>query len=79
MHSAMYRAEPSERLEQAEHDVCSVPQPDHFWGSSPKVIFYFYMMFWFVGAAAAAIALPLWFISELGALVSWWFNRVGLP
>jgi hypothetical protein len=74
---SMYRAELRERSEQAEHDVCNVPRPDHFWGSSPKVIFYFYMMFWFVGASAAAIALLLWFVSELGALLRWWFNRVG--
>jgi hypothetical protein len=68
----MYRAELRERLEQAEHDVWSVPRPDHFCGNFPKVICYFYIMFWFVGAAAAAIALPLWVVSELGA-----FNRVG--
>jgi hypothetical protein len=65
----MYRAELRERLEQAEHDVWSVPRPDHFCGNFPKVICYFYIMFWFVGAAAAAIALPLWFVSELGALL----------
>jgi hypothetical protein len=65
----MHRAELRGRLEQAEHDVWSVPRPDHFCGSSPKVIFYFYIMFWSVGAAAAASALPLWFVSELGALL----------
>jgi hypothetical protein len=34
-----------------------------------------FLFLYIVSAAAAAIALPLWFISELGALLRWWFNR----
>jgi hypothetical protein len=44
-------------------------------GKPARGHFLFLMMFWFVGAATAAIALPLWFVSEVGALLRWCFNR----
>jgi hypothetical protein len=44
-------------------------------GETARGQFLFLMTFWFVGAATAAIALPLWFVSEVGALLRWCFNR----
>jgi hypothetical protein len=55
--------------------LLSPVQAPKLWANPPEVIFYLYMMFWFVGAATAAIALPLWFVSEVGALLRWCFNR----